>query len=366
LSRSPCCRAFSGGLRRRVPRRASRSGGHGVAGFTLIEVLVALAVVSISVVAIDPDGDHRARDALDRSAVRHGGDRAGGRDRPSGSRRADREPVGDLAGHRWRSTSPPSLPISSTRGCRTGGSRKPWSSGCNRRWGNPSAQHRPIAAKDGRMKIRARRSRPRVGASLYRDADRDRLDGGDPRRAWRRSRRNGCRTGTAALPACSAPSSPAWDSSASSAILRPPNSSCPTATPSSAVRRRRALRHFVRRARAQYAARARGRAHRRDGRPAWLGHGARERALPAAGAGWNRPRAELWRSGRAGPRALPGVVLLRRRGSGMARYLARCGHVAGCVAGAAARRGERADSRRVDRPPRCTSHCRRSAPAPRT
>jgi len=86
-----------------VPRRASRSGGHGVAGFTLIEVLVALAVVSISVVAIGSlmATTVRAMRSIDQRFAMVETARAVETGLP------DRDALtaslsGDLAGHRWR------------------------------------------------------------------------------------------------------------------------------------------------------------------------------------------------------------------------------------------------------------------------
>jgi general secretion pathway protein I len=84
-------------------RRGAQSGGHGVAGFTLIEVLVALAVVSISVVAIGSlmATTVRAMRSIDQRFAMVETARAietglPDRDALTGSL------SGDLAGHRWR------------------------------------------------------------------------------------------------------------------------------------------------------------------------------------------------------------------------------------------------------------------------
>ncbi len=103
MFRSPRCRALSGGLRRGLPRRASRSGRRGVAGFTLIEVLIALAVVSISVVAIGSlmATTMRATRSIDQRFALVETARAIETGLP------DRDTLteglsGNLAGHRWR------------------------------------------------------------------------------------------------------------------------------------------------------------------------------------------------------------------------------------------------------------------------
>jgi general secretion pathway protein I len=103
LFRSTRCRAFSGAVRRGAPWRRPQSGQHGVAGFTLIEVLIALAIVSISLASIGSlmAATVRAMRAIDQRfalvetarAIETGlparGELSGGLS-------------GDLAGHRWR------------------------------------------------------------------------------------------------------------------------------------------------------------------------------------------------------------------------------------------------------------------------
>jgi general secretion pathway protein I len=103
LSRSPRFRAFSSAVRRAWPRRAPQAGKHSVAGFTLIEVLIALAIVSTSLAAIGSlmATTVRAMRSIDQRfalvetarAIETGlpdrGELTGGL-------------AGDLAGHRWR------------------------------------------------------------------------------------------------------------------------------------------------------------------------------------------------------------------------------------------------------------------------
>ena len=103
MSRSTRCRAFSGAVRRGAPWRRPQSGKHGVAGFTLIEVLIALAIVSISLAAIGSlmASTLRSMRSIDQHfalvetarAIETGlpdrGELTGGL-------------AGELAGHRWR------------------------------------------------------------------------------------------------------------------------------------------------------------------------------------------------------------------------------------------------------------------------
>jgi general secretion pathway protein I len=103
LCRSPRFRAFPGDLRPAWPRRLSQARKHRIAGFTLIEVLIALAVVSISLAAIGSlmattlrtmrSIDQRVALVETARAIETGlpdrGELTGGL-------------TGDLAGHRWR------------------------------------------------------------------------------------------------------------------------------------------------------------------------------------------------------------------------------------------------------------------------
>jgi general secretion pathway protein I len=103
LSRSPRCEAFFGELCRSTRPWRSQTRKRGVAGFTLIEVLIALAIVSISLAAIGSlmATTVRAMRSIDQRVALVETARAietGLPDRGelTGSR------SGDLAGHRWR------------------------------------------------------------------------------------------------------------------------------------------------------------------------------------------------------------------------------------------------------------------------
>lgn len=103
MSRSLRCRAFFGNLRRASPRRASPGRKRGDSGFTLIEVLIALAVVSISLAAIGSlmATTVRAMRSIDQHFALVETARTIETGLPD---RADLTGnlSGDLAGHRWR------------------------------------------------------------------------------------------------------------------------------------------------------------------------------------------------------------------------------------------------------------------------
>jgi general secretion pathway protein I len=103
LSRSPRFRPFSGSARRGSAPPWSRARKRGIAGFTLIEVLIALAIVSISLAAIGAltASTVRATRAIDRRFALVETARAIEAGLPD--RGALTGPLsGDLAGHRWR------------------------------------------------------------------------------------------------------------------------------------------------------------------------------------------------------------------------------------------------------------------------
>jgi len=103
LSRSPRFSAIFGRARRGSAPRWSRAGKRGIAGFTLIEVLIALAIVSISLAAIGSlmASTVRATRSIEQRFALVETARAIEAGLPD--RSALTGPLsGDLAGHRWR------------------------------------------------------------------------------------------------------------------------------------------------------------------------------------------------------------------------------------------------------------------------
>jgi general secretion pathway protein I len=103
LSRSPRFRTFSRDGRRSSPPRRSRAGKRAVAGFTLIEVLIALAIVSISLAAIGSlmASTVRTMRSIDQRFALVETARAIEAGLPDRSQLTG-VLSGDLAGHRWR------------------------------------------------------------------------------------------------------------------------------------------------------------------------------------------------------------------------------------------------------------------------